>query len=154
MLMTFTNNFLHFTNNEKQINIFTFLSTYSINSLGISANHGWVLEEEEIELELQQWNQHQITFLNLWTAVADQDAIQIDADVNCANLQYTELCKCRTDYKNATIDSEDEICSNYNEDDLSDNDDKYNIKAYFTSNLCLLYYVYGWEQKGPIGHTS
>ena len=40
-----------------------------------------------------------------------------------ANLQCTELCKCRTDCKNATIDSVDEICSNYNEDDLSDHDD-------------------------------
>ena len=39
-----------------------------------------------------------------------------------ANLQYTELCKCCTDYKNATIDSEDEICNNSNEDDLNDDE--------------------------------
>ena len=38
------------------------------------------------------------------------------------------------------MDSEDEIWSNYNEDDLSDNDDKYNIKVYFTSDFCLLDY--------------
>ena len=40
-----------------------------------------------------------------------------------ANLQCTELCKCRTYWKNATIDLEDEICSHYNEYDLSDDDD-------------------------------
>ena len=40
-----------------------------------------------------------------------------------ANLQCTELCKYRTDCKNATIDSDDEICSNYNDDDLSDDND-------------------------------
>ena len=40
-----------------------------------------------------------------------------------AKLPCTELCKCRTDCKNATIDLEDEICSHYNEDDLSDDDD-------------------------------
>ena len=60
-----------------------------------------------------------------------------------ANLQCTELCKYRTDCKNATIDSEDEICSNYNEDDLSDDDTMMmmmNIKAYFTSNFCIFNY--------------
>ena len=40
-----------------------------------------------------------------------------------AKLQCTQLCKCRTDCKNATIDSEDEICSIYNQDDLSDDHD-------------------------------
>ena len=40
-----------------------------------------------------------------------------------ANLQCTKLCKCRTDCINATIDAEDEKCSNYNEDDLSNDDD-------------------------------
>ena len=39
-----------------------------------------------------------------------------------ANLQYTELCKGRTDCKNATIDSEDGICNNSNEDDLNDDE--------------------------------
>ena len=39
------------------------------------------------------------------------------------NVRCKELCKFRTDCKNATIDSEDEIYSNYNEDDLSDDDD-------------------------------
>ena len=31
--------------------------------------------------------------------------------------------KCRTDCKNATMDLEDELYSNYNENDLSDGDD-------------------------------
>ena len=47
-----------------------------------------------------------------------------------ANLQCTELCKCRTDCKNATIASEDEICSSYNEDDLSDDDDDHDDDEY------------------------
>ena len=62
------------------------------------------------------------------------------------------MCKCRTDCKNATIGSEDEICSNYDEDDFSDNDDEYNIKAYFTVISVSLITVYGWEQKGYRTH--
>ena len=40
-----------------------------------------------------------------------------------AKLQCTKLCKWRTDCVNATIDWDEEICSNYNEDDLSNDDD-------------------------------
>ena len=40
-----------------------------------------------------------------------------------AKLQCTELFKCRTDCINATIGSKDKICSNYDEDDLSNGGD-------------------------------
>ena len=42
-----------------------------------------------------------------------------------ANLPGTERCKYRIYCKNATIDSKDEICRNYNEEDLSNDDDEY-----------------------------
>ena len=55
--------------------------------------------------------------------VANQDVIQIDVDVNAQTCNAQSCANAGTDCKNATIDSEDEICSNYNEDDLSDDDD-------------------------------
>ena len=65
--------------------------------------------------------------------VANQDAIQIDVDVNCASLQCTEMLKCRT-YCNI----------------------QYNIilKHSLPGISVTLITVYGGEQKGPLGHTS
>ena len=98
---------------------------FNHNSPGSSANHGWVLEEKEIEIEwatMKPAPDHLLEFVNCGCKTGcDSNS----CGCNRANLQCTELCKYRTDCNNATIDSEDEIFSNVYEDDLNDDDEQY-----------------------------